>query len=854
MEEFNVDISSMNFKNIHINTEQVNSMIARSLENIASLVEIDHIFILEHDFDRNDLLCHYEWCKSNVHSFSNNSTEYLKIFSQPMFKEQHVIGNDVIIDSVTSLKNNDIALMNMLDEKLICSIATFTIFSNDTICGFLVCESTSSKHIFKNDDQILVKLHVEMYRTLMNRENARSVLNNVFNNSSVPMVIKCKYSNQVFEVNTAMIKLFGSKEEDNDFYSKYWFEKLMIEYQPTGIKTKRFIAEMTQKLVEEGFVLFELECLNVKRENIFVEIYASIIKYNNREAILCTMRDISDQKRITAELIESKNYFDIASTAANLTVWRRDLINDVMYFDEKFVEVFDSDKIVTGAADFHIQNDHPDDLDEHMKVFDAYINGDIENYGYEHRLKTRTGDYKWVYCTGVISERCIDGTPKTVIGIVMDINDVKSEKEKLLKESAFDHITSLYNARSLKAYMNELEKQKDIKIDVIYGDIVGFRIINDLYGYDFGDEYLRQTAKAIKNAFSEDTRIFKMSADEFVAVCINKKTHMKYDKFIDQMNEKKIPSFKINVMDRELDVKFKCGIASYPADTDDLKELPNLALTTLKLSKINPRDVSSIFNSELFEKLEYEKNIVSEFSSANLEKEFVMYYQPIIDLKTEKIMKMEALVRWEHPTRGLLTPYYFIDILEKSYQLIILTPILFRKVLKHYKTWQSNLEVSFNIPPSVLSEGGSIEALIKIAEEENVNTQNIHLEFIEGMFDSNNDIVLGNIGKARRAGFKIAIDDFGIAYSTLARLSDIRFDVVKIDKKFAETIDQRITQIIITMINDIAAERGSISILEGVETYEQLILAKKLGINYIQGYYFYKPASFVKTTEILDSI
>ncbi|MPM94884.1 putative signaling protein [bioreactor metagenome] len=228
--------------------------------------------------------------------------------------------------------------------------------------------------------------------------------------------------------------------------------------------------------------------------------------------------------------------------------------------------------------------------------------------------------------------------------------------------------------------------------------------------------------------------------------------------------------------------------------------------------------------------------------------EFEIYFQPIIDVKAGCVDKIEALVRWNHPQKGFLNPSSFIKIAEESREIIPLGEYVFGEIMESMDllkgTKYEKIPVSFNVSPIQLELKGYADDLIRIIHENQIDSSDLYIEITEAAILSQATEVQENLQKLRKAGFRIAIDDFGIQYSSLSYLERLDYDVLKIDSHFVQNIHKGKTSVMIFMfIKKLADEFGKECIVEGVETEEQLEQILKIGFHRIQGFYYAKPMS-----------
>jgi EAL domain-containing protein (putative c-di-GMP-specific phosphodiesterase class I) len=289
------------------------------------------------------------------------------------------------------------------------------------------------------------------------------------------------------------------------------------------------------------------------------------------------------------------------------------------------------------------------------------------------------------------------------------------------------------------------------------------------------------------------------------------------------------------------------GLALYPEHGEYFDQLMKHADLAMFIAKDNGKNQFSIYHDTIGMETKNYVEVVSQIRHAIEKEEFILYYQPIINLSSGKIIAVEALIRWEHPTRGFLTPYHFIDIAEKSGQISKIGKWVFEKACGQLKIWQEkdvNLKMSINLSGKRLFDENLIEDIKKTLKANGLKKGSVQIEITETAVMKNIQLAIGLLHQIRELGIQIALDDFGTGYSSLTYLQIFPIDVLKIDKEFIGNIsiagmekDNNIINAIINLAHSMDLE----IVAEGIETYDQ---AEYLLINdcdFGQGYYYDRP-------------
>ncbi len=390
---------------------------------------------------------------------------------------------------------------------------------------------------------------------------------------------------------------------------------------------------------------------------------------------------------------------------------------------------------------------------------------------------------------------------------------------------------------------------------LMFLDIDHFKRINDSLGHDAGDQLLKEVAECIRQALRGQDVVARFGGDEFcILASLN---HIEEAKLLAQriMTRMMTP---INVARRQMVMTISIGIALYPRDGEICEELFKHADLALYQSKGSGRNAVHFFNEHLHHKasmeLELEDELRQSLKGAN---DLLLYYQPILNQRSGRIDKIEALVRWQHPRLGLLAPERFIGIAEANGFIADLDAWVLRQACLElgqlvHQYGQTGLRVAVNCSPLNLSHDDLSEVVEHALKNANLRAQHLELEVTENALMSNINLALNLLQRIRSLGVSISIDDFGTGYSSLAYLKRLPLDTLKIDRSFMLDLpnshaDRQIIQAIIGMAHPLNLK----VVAEGVETQEQLDLLRQLGCDFIQGYLLSQPLPLQRLNQFL---
>jgi diguanylate cyclase (GGDEF)-like protein len=429
------------------------------------------------------------------------------------------------------------------------------------------------------------------------------------------------------------------------------------------------------------------------------------------------------------------------------------------------------------------------------------------------------------------------------------LSQLDQARVSLQQVAHFDALTNLINRRGFnQIFAERLMEQKlgNGMLAVMFLDIDHFKRINDSLGHDAGDELLKVIADRIRAATRANDVVARFGGDEFCILITLRSPDEARHLAQRVMLMMKQP---IDLAGRRMVMTTSIGISLYPQDGESCDELLKHADLALYQSKGNGRNSVHFFSANLKTKASLELHLEEQLRNAlREENELLLYYQPIVDLSTGHVAKLEALVRWQHPTHGLLTPDRFLNIAENNGLIAELDNWVLRRACQDLgqlcEPGFDKLIIAVNCSALNLAREALVDEVSMALDEAGVPAHRLELEVTENALMgniSNTSLLLRDI---RKLGVALSIDDFGTGYSSLAYLKRLPLDTVKIDRSFildipASSQDMEIVQAIIVMAHTLKLK----VVTEGVETIGQLEFLSKFGCDYVQGYLFSKPSS-----------
>ncbi|MGQ0442610.1 MAG: bifunctional diguanylate cyclase/phosphodiesterase [Methylophilaceae bacterium] len=436
---------------------------------------------------------------------------------------------------------------------------------------------------------------------------------------------------------------------------------------------------------------------------------------------------------------------------------------------------------------------------------------------------------------------------RSVLGILRDISKQKEAEDLIWQQANFDSLTNLPNRRMFRDRLEQEIKNSEragSALAVMFLDLDHFKEVNDTLGHGKGDTLLCEVAKRLKACVRETDTVARLGGDEFVIMLKQVEDSTGLDKVAKGILTQLLKPFEIGL--DPIYISASIGITLYPIDATEFEELLKNADQAMYAAKDEGRNRYSYFTSSMQTAAKARMRMANDLRQACEKNEFKLVYQPIIEIASGEIRKAEALIRWHHPTLGLINPGQFIAIAEDTGIIFEIGEWVFHQALLQAAKWRKSLHAEFQISinKSPIQFKNEDDAWPKQLAEAGLPGQSVAVEITEGLLLDASDVVTDRLKALGQAGIQIAIDDFGTGYSSLSYLKRYDIDYIKIDQSFVRNIgagsnDMGLCEAIILM----AHKLGMKVIAEGVETRAQLMLLAEAGCDYAQGYFFSKPVS-----------
>ncbi len=468
---------------------------------------------------------------------------------------------------------------------------------------------------------------------------------------------------------------------------------------------------------------------------------------------------------------------------------------------------------------------------------------------YEIRLKKKSGEMLWVLIGGSPIVNA-DGKVTGTLGVFTDITERKRAEEQLLHDAFHDGLTGLANRALFMDHLRMTIKRSKSRHSnpyaVLFLDFDRFKVVNDSLGHAEGDKLLDQIARRLECLTRPGDLVARLGGDEFVILL----SEMLAESDAVLVAERIQNDFKqpFDLSGSEIFISASIGIALSKAGHKLAEDMVRDADIAMYHAKAKGKAQHQIFDQAMHEFASKQLRLETEMRQSLERGEFQLYYQPIISLETETLVGFEALVRWQHPTRGMIPPFEFIGAAEENGLILPLGNWILQESCRQLRRWQddnpaaSHLTVSVNLSCKQFLQSDLAEQIAATLRATGLDPRCLKLEITESHIMENSEMAVTIMNRLRALGVEISLDDFGTGYSSLSYLHRLPVDYLKIDRSFVSrmTDSNENSEIVFTIIK-LAQNLKMKVIAEGIETADQLAHLKRLNCEYGQGYFFSKP-------------
>jgi diguanylate cyclase (GGDEF)-like protein len=428
------------------------------------------------------------------------------------------------------------------------------------------------------------------------------------------------------------------------------------------------------------------------------------------------------------------------------------------------------------------------------------------------------------------------------VAVHEDITERRRAEARIAHLARHDLLTNLPNRVLFREHLDKafLTLKREQLFAVLCLDLDRFKQVNDTLGHAFGDELLKAVADRLRGCAKEGDVIARLGGDEFAIVQAAVERPEQCSELASRIIE--VLSETYDIDGKHVDIGTSVGIAVAPADGANPDQLLSNADMALYLAKGDGGGTHRFFEAEMDKRLQARRSLELDMRSAIANGEFELYYQPIVHLETKRITGFEALLRWNHPLHGLVSPLNFISLAEETGLILPLGEWVLRTACRQAANWPEPIDVSINLSPAQFKSRNLVQIVLSALAASGLSPKRAVLEITESVFLQNEAGVVATLHQLRELGVRIAMDDFGTGYSSLSYLRSFPFDRIKIDRSFVRDMLHRDDcRAIVGAVADLAHKLNMTTVVEGVETQAQFDMVTALGCDEGQGYFFGYP-------------
>lgn len=573
-------------------------------------------------------------------------------------------------------------------------------------------------------------------------------------------------------------------------------------------------------------------------------------------------RTREELERRLADCRASEERYALAVDGAGDGIWDWDLERDTLFFSARWKQILGLGEDEMGSSpDEWFERVHPGERDGLLAAIGAHRDGDATELHHEYRLRHRDGTYRWVLTRGR-ALRDADGRARRMSGSQTDVTQRRASEELLLYDAFYDSLTGLPNRAlfmdRLGRVVERAKRNPEYSFVVLFLDLDGFKWVNDTLGHAVGDRLLRDVARRLRRCVRPSDTVARLGGDEFTILLEDASDVDAAVQVTRRIDDALAASFSLDPY--VLFVSASIGIAGNVRRYARADELLRDADIAMYRAKSGGAGRHVIFDEEMHGEAVAKLQLQTELRRALDQDELRLFYQPIVSLERSTIAGFEALVRWQHPQRGLIAPAHFIPMAEETGIIVPLGLWVLREACRQLNRWRhgsaerADLFVSVNLSGKQLALRNLRQEVNQILHDADFCACNLKLEISEGAFVDHADAATDLLRQLGEIDVGLCIDDFGTGHTSILSLRDHPVDLLKVDRSLIGSLpDDRDNAEIVRAAVSLARSLRLEVIAEGVETGEQLAILRSMGCAYAQGFLFSHPLDADSTDALLSA-
>ena len=558
--------------------------------------------------------------------------------------------------------------------------------------------------------------------------------------------------------------------------------------------------------------------------------------------------DVSETVRTHAELTVSNDRLNLAIDGSGDGVWDWNVVTNDISYSRRMKEIIGfAEGEGLDTYDAWMRRIHPGDLPKTRAALEACLRGESPTYNAEYRMRCKDNKWKWILARAIVVARGERNQPLRMSGTVTDISDERESQEVIWLHANFDVLTGLPNRRLFRDRLDHETHgahRNGGRFALLFIDLDHFKEANDLLGHDVGDQLLGQAARRIMQCVRASDTVARLGGDEFTAILTQLEEPSDAETIARKINDALAEPFMLG--NEVVHLSASIGITLYPTDGRTPEELIRNADQAMYVAKNGGRNQFNYFTPAMQHQAQDRLRLIADLRGALADNQLEVFYQPVVELPSCRVVKAEALLRWHHPRHGLLEPAAFIPFAEESGLIVEIGDWVFRQAARCSQRWRgiagNAFQISVNRSPTQFMSRADGTDWPRYLDQLGIDGNSVSVEITEAVLLNASSRVERQLMQYRDAGIQVAIDDFGTGYSSLAYLKKFEIDYLKIDQSFIHDMaHDEGDRAIVRSVTAMAHELGLQVVAEGIETAQQHALLVAAGCDFGQGFHYARP-------------